>query len=104
METNRSDLKLLIKKFMQIKLIKTGGLLGKTMSASQEWKFSDDEWAELIQAIERKQATAKRIPDAVHYALQKENGQEIKIDIGSIPAKYDAFFKKLFESLKVDKR
>ena len=89
---------------MQVKLIKTGGLLGKKMSASQEWKFSDEEWDELIKAIEKKETTAKRIPDAIHYALQKENGEEFKLDIGSIPSKYQSFFKKLFEDLKAEKR
>ena len=89
---------------MQVKLIKTGGLAGKKMSASQEWKFSDDEWNELIGAIGKKETTAKRIPDAFHYALQRGNEEEIKVDIGSIPPKYEGFFKKLFEDLKVEKR
>ncbi len=89
---------------MQVKLIKTGGLAGKKMSASQEWKFSDDEWNELIEAIEKRETTAKRVPDAFHYALQKGNEEEIKVDIGSIPLKYEGFFKKLFEDLKVEKR
>ena len=88
---------------MQVKLIKTGGLLGKKLSSSDEWKFSNEEWNELIRAIEKKGAT-KRIPDATHYALQKENEEEIKVDIGAIPSKYQSFFKKLFEDLKVEKR
>ena len=89
---------------MQVKLIKTGGLLGKKMSASQEWKYSEEDWNELIQTIEKKETTAKRIADAVHYALQKGSGEEIKIDIGSIPSKYQSFFEKLFENLKGEKR
>jgi oligoribonuclease NrnB/cAMP/cGMP phosphodiesterase (DHH superfamily) len=89
---------------MQVKLIKTGGLLGKKMSASQEWKYSDEDWKELVQTIEKKETTAKRIPDAFHYALQKGNGEEIKIDISSIPSKYQSFFERLFENLKSEKR
>ena len=89
---------------MQVKLIKTGGLLGKKMSASEEWKFSDAEWDELIKAIEKKEKTDKRMPDAIHYALQKGHGEEIKLDINSIPSKYESFFKKLFDELKAEKR
>jgi hypothetical protein len=89
---------------MEVKLIKTGGLLGKKMSASQEWSFSEKEWEELIRAAEKKEKDSKRIPDATHYVLQKENGEEIKLDISSIPSKYQPFFKKMFEDLKVEKR
>jgi len=89
---------------MQVKLIKTGGVLGKTMSSSQEWEFSEKEWGELIEAVEKKEKASKRIPDATNYALQKENGDEIRVDISSVPPKYQSFFKKLFEGLKVEKR
>ena len=89
---------------MEVKLIKTGGLLGKKMSASQEWGFSEKEWEELIRAVEKKDKESKRIPDATHYVLQKEDGDEIKLDISSIPSKYQPFFKKMFEDLKVEKR
>jgi hypothetical protein len=89
---------------MEVKLIKTGGLLGKKMSASQEWEFSEKEWEELIRAVEKKDKESKRIPDATHYVLQKEDGDEIKLDISSIPSKYQPFFKKMFEDLKVEKR
>ena len=88
---------------MLVKLIKTGGILGKTMSSSQEWEFSEKEWDELIDAVE-KEKTSKRIPDATNYALQKGDGNEIKVDISTVPAKYQAFFKKLFEGLKTEKR
>jgi hypothetical protein len=87
---------------MQVKLIKTGGLLGKKMSSSREWEFSNEDWNELIQAVEKK--TSKRIPDATHYAMQKGNEEEIRIDISSIPSRYQPFFKKLFEDLKAEKR
>lgn len=89
---------------MQVKLIKTGGLLGKTMSSSQEWEFSENEWDELIHAAEKKEKISKRIPDATNYALQKGEGDEIKVDIGSVPDKFQPFFKKLFEGLKTEKR
>jgi hypothetical protein len=89
---------------MEVKLIKTGGLLGKKMSASREWGFSEKEWEELIRAVEKKDKESKRIPDATHYVLQKEDGDEIKLDISSIPSKYQPFFKKMFEDLKVEKR
>lgn len=89
---------------MQVKLIKTGGLLGKTMSSSQEWEFSENEWDELIRAVEKKEKTSKRMPDATNYALQKGDGDEIKVDISSVPSKYQSFFKKLFDGLKTEKR
>jgi hypothetical protein len=87
---------------MKLKLIQTGGLVGKRMAAQVSCKLKEEEWAALL-AIIQKKATRSRARDAHNYVLQKDNDEKngISIDINAIPPEHASLFQKLFEGLKV---
>ncbi len=89
---------------MEITLIRSGGLSGKTMIAKAEWKFSIAEWNDLIKTLERPVAATRKTKDAFYYALQmgKDEKTSISISVNNIPEKYRSLFKALFENLKPD--
>ena len=89
---------------MNIKLVQSGGLGGKKMTAVAASKLSAEEWNELI-AVTKKKASNKRSPDAFHYTIQKDGDENSKavIDISSIPEKHEGLFKKLFDKLTPEK-
>ena len=89
---------------LNIKLIKSGGLIGKKMSASAEWTFSDKEWQDLLAAIKREEGAGK-MRDAFHYSVQlgDDENSRVPVSIQGIPSKYSAVFKKLFDNMKAEK-
>jgi hypothetical protein len=90
---------------MKIKLIQSGGIAGKKMSASVDHKLTKEEWDELIAASKKQASSTRTIKDGFHYVLQNaedENSKEA-IDIQAVPEKYEPLFKKLFENLKLEK-
>ena len=89
---------------MTIKLIKSGGFIGKKMSASTAWNFSTKEWDELVDAIKRQEGAAKT-KDAFHYALQQDEDESsrVPVSIQNIPTKFSTVFKALFDNMKAEK-
>lgn len=89
---------------MIIKLIKTGGIIGKKLTATAEWNFSAAEFATLINAIKRGES-GQRKKDAFNYSIQQSADEttRVPISIQLIPEKYNAFFKELFDNLKAEK-
>jgi hypothetical protein len=89
---------------MNIKLIQSGGLAGKKMTAVAASKLNEADWSELIGVVKKKTGN-KRSADAFSYVIQKEEDDNSKtiIDISNIPVKHEALFKKLFDKLKPEK-
>ena len=89
---------------MNIKLIQSGGLGGKKMTAHAAAKLNAEEWNELV-AVIKKKASNNRSADAFHYIIQKDGDDDSKtvIEISSIPEKHESLFKKLFDKLKPEK-
>jgi len=87
---------------MKIKLVQSGGIAGKKMSASATHKLTKEEWDELVAASKKETSSSRSIKDGFHYVLQNEEDENSRtvIDIQSIPEKYDELFKKLFDRLK----
>jgi hypothetical protein len=87
-----------------IKLIKSGGFVAGKMSASTEWKFSAGEWDELVEAIKREEGKTKS-RDAFHYSIQKNEDEKsrVPVSIQTIPPKFSAVFKELFDKMKAEK-
>lgn len=87
-----------------IKLIKSGGPVGNKMSASTEWNFSSAEWSELVHAIRRSEGAGKS-RDAFHYSIQQgeDESSRVPVNIQSIPDRFEATFKKLFDGMKAEK-
>ena len=90
---------------MKVKLIQSGGIVGKKMTASANSKLTQKEWDELIAVTKKETSATRAIKDGFHYVLQNEADENSKtvIDIQAIPEKHDALFKKLFEALKIEK-
>jgi hypothetical protein len=86
---------------MKLKLIQTGGVVGKTMAAQVNAKLKDEELAALMAAVKKK-ATRSRAKDAHSYVLQKGDDEKscVSIDITAIPPEHNALFEKLFNGLK----
>ena len=90
---------------MKIKLIQSGGIAGKKMTASVSSKLNEKDWDELVALLKKEAPATRAVKDGQHYVLQNEEDANSKtvINIQSIPEKYNALFKKLFENLKVEK-
>lgn len=90
---------------MKIKLIKTGGIAGKKMSAVAATNFNQADWDTLIRLIKREEKGPGKKRDAFNYQLQQDDDDSTKtpIHIQDIPEKYRAVFKELFENMKVEK-
>jgi hypothetical protein len=87
---------------MKIKLIQSGGIAGKKMTASVNSKLSKKEWDELIAVLKKETSSTRSIKDGFNYILENEESKTV-IDIQSIPDKHEALFKKLFDELKAEK-
>ncbi|HMK03052.1 MAG TPA: hypothetical protein VK489_02630 [Ferruginibacter sp.] len=87
---------------MKIKLIQSGGIAGKKMSASANHKFTKEQWDDLIAVSKKAASSTRSIKDGFNYVLENEEDENSKtaIDIQAIPEKYDKLFKKLFDKLK----
>lgn len=87
---------------MKVILTKSGGFTGVKMSAESDWDINNNEWDELIAAIEkpasRGEATKKR--DSFHHSLQKEDGSSIPVNISKVPEKFSHLFKPMFDKMK----
>jgi len=90
---------------MKIKLVRSGGIAGKKMSASADHKLTKEEWDELVAASKKGTSSTRGIKDGFNYVLQNEEDENSKtvIDINAIPEKYERLFKKLFDNLKAVK-
>jgi hypothetical protein len=86
---------------MKLKLIQTGGVVGKTMAAQVSCKMKEEELAALVSAVKKKTVRG-RAKDAHSYILEKDGDAQnsVVIDINAIPPEHNALFKKLFENLK----
>ncbi len=86
---------------MKLKLIQTGGVVGKTMAAQVNSKLKEEELAALVSAVKKK-TTRGKAKDAHSYILEKDGDAEtgVVIDINAIPPEHLPLFKKLFENLK----
>lgn len=86
---------------MKLKLIQTGGVVGKTMAAQVNAKLKEEDVAALM-AVIKKKATRSRAKDAHSYLLQQGDDEKtcVSIDINAIPAEHTALFQKLFNALK----
>ncbi len=89
---------------MTIKLIKSGGFIGKKLTATAEWNYSAAEWMALINTIKRDESGPRK-KDAFNYAVQQGDDEttRVPISIQLIPEKYNAFFKELFSNMKAGK-
>jgi len=88
---------------VKLKLIQTGGVVGKTMTAQVNSGLKDEELARLLATIKKK-ATRGKARDAHQYILQKDDDSKgaVAINIDAIPPEHTALFKKLFDNLKAD--
>jgi hypothetical protein len=87
---------------MKIKLIQSGGIAGKKMTASVNSKLSKKEWDELIAALKKETSSTRSIKDGFNYILENEDSKTV-IDVRTIPGKHEDLFKKLFDNLKTEK-
>jgi hypothetical protein len=87
---------------VRIRLFQSGGLIGKTMSASTDWPFTANEWKELVHTIEKKKTDA-RLRDAFSYFIQSDDqGKKLPVSIQNIPPRFMPLFTTLFEQMKVE--
>jgi hypothetical protein len=86
---------------VKLKLIQSGGVVGKTMVAEANCKLKEKELEALVNTV-KKPKTRGRMKDAHSYVLQKgdDDTTAVAIDINAIPASHTDLFKKLFESLR----
>jgi translation initiation factor 1 (eIF-1/SUI1) len=85
---------------VNIKLIQSGGIAGKKMTAVADAKLTEKEWESLVASLAKKAGSGK-MRDAFHYSIQQEGNDASKatIDIHAIPDEHEAMFKKLFDNL-----
>lgn len=86
---------------MKLKLIQTGGVVGKTMAAQVNWKLKEEELEALVSVVKKK-TTRSKAKDAHSYILEKDGDAEsgVVIDINAIPPEHTVLFQKLFNGLK----
>lgn len=91
---------------MKVKLTKTGGLMGVRMSAESDWDIDEQDWKELVSAIEKKEVptSQRKKRDAFHHSLQKGDDPKsrVPVNISKVPEKYAHLFKPLFEKMKAE--
>jgi hypothetical protein len=89
---------------MKVTLIKSGGFIGKKMTATASWHFTASDWKELTNIIRREENGGKK-RDAFNYSLQQDDDDTTKvpINIQLVPEKYTALFKELFDNMKAEK-
>ena len=89
---------------MKIKLIREGGLMGKSKSSEGEFDLTDKEYQQLVKQI----STSKKVKsgiakDAHQYFLIKENQQKKHpISIDTIPQQHVKMIDQLISDLKTD--
>ena len=101
MERNGGYLTLYKTDTVKLKLIQTGGVVGKTMAAQVNSKMKAEELEALVSAVKKK-TTRGKAKDAHSYILEKDGDAEsgVAIDINAIPPEHTALFQKLFNGLK----
>lgn len=86
---------------MKITLTQSGGLLGRTRTATAEWPYTIEEFTALAKKISTKSQTNAR--DGYDYFLQTDPAtRETPVSIKNIPEKYSEVFEELFNNLTMD--
>lgn len=90
---------------MKLKLIQSGGIAGKKMTALVNSRLSKKDWDALIAVLKKGASPGRAVKDGLNYVLQQEEEESSKtvIDIQAIPEEHNELFRKLFENLKVEK-
>ena len=84
---------------MKITLTQSGGLLGRTKTATVEWPYPQEEFTALVKKLETK--GENNIRDGYEYFLRAHaDSGEISVSIKDIEEKYNGVFEELFNSLK----
>jgi hypothetical protein len=86
---------------VKLKLIQSGGVVGKTMVAEANCKLKEKDLEALMNTV-KKPKTRGKAKDAHSYVLQKGDDDKtaVSIDISAIPESHTDLFKKLFENLR----
>lgn len=86
---------------MKLKLIQSGGVVGKTMVAEANSRMKQKELEELMKTVKKPKLRGS-MKDAHSYVLQKgdDDTTAVTIDISAIPESHASLFKKLFENLR----
>lgn len=84
---------------MKITLTQSGGLLGRTKTASADWPYSVDQFKALVKMIKAEGKSNAR--DGYDYYLRIDaSDKEIPVSIENIDDRYSPVFEKLFGNLK----
>lgn len=84
---------------MKITLTQSGGLPGRTKTATAEWPYLFEEFTAMAKKMETNSKSDTR--DGYEYFLRAgPDGEEILISIKSIDEKYSRVFEALFENMK----
>jgi hypothetical protein len=84
---------------MQIKLKRSGGIIGLKQEATAEADWTEKELDALLSSLKREEETNSKQKDATYYSLEV-NGISIPIDLNKIPRAHKPFFDKLKANLK----
>lgn len=84
---------------MEIKLKRSGGIIGAQKEAVKKIDWSEKELQEIIAAAKRTTAPLSRGRDTTGYFLEV-NGESTAIDLDKIPASYQPVFDHLKNNLK----
>jgi len=88
---------------MQLKLSRSGGLVGKRMTGEIQVDISNEEWTRLSSAIKIERPDPdKRKKDAFNYSIEIIGNEDSKIAFNPnrVPEQYHKLFKSLFDALK----
>lgn len=84
---------------MKITLTQSGGLLGRTKTASADWPYSAEQFKELVKKIKAKGNSNTR--DGYDYFLRTDaSDKEIPVSIENVEDQYSPVFEELFGRLK----
>jgi hypothetical protein len=86
---------------VKLKLIQSGGIVGKTMVAEANAKLKEKDFEALVNMV-KKQKKSGKARDAQSYTLQKSGDDKsaVSIDLNNIPPTHNELFKQLFENLR----
>lgn len=84
---------------MEIRLKRSGGIIGVKKEAAKKVDWSDKELQEIITAAKRKETPLSRGRDITGYFLEV-NGISTPIDLTKVPAAYQPVFEHLKDNLK----
>lgn len=84
---------------MKITLTQTGGLMGRTKTATAEWPGDAAEFKALAKKIGAGKASASK--DGYAYFIKADDDKDLPVLITNIDDKYSALFDELFQNLKI---